>query len=125
MEPYPIWFPSFCFSIKVIPKKTFIYSLTGNHGNRRENDLLCEGENFWNLKKLNLSKLSFENCLGIFAVFWFIDKMAVILGTQESMGESNKVAQNRAALFDMTFLMLVYTVQCFSTSILSPGKYIF
>jgi len=41
-------------------------------------------------------------------------------GTQESMGESNKVAQNRAALFDMTFLMLVYTVQCFSTSILSP-----
>jgi len=39
-------------------------------------------------------------------------------GTQESSGESNKVAQNRAALFDMTFLMLVYIVQCFSTSIL-------
>jgi len=42
-------------------------------------------------------------------------------GTQESMGESNKVAQNRAALFDMTFLMLVYIVQCFSTSILPVG----
>jgi len=43
-------------------------------------------------------------------------------GTQESMGESNKVAQNRAALFDMTFLMLVYMVQCFSTtSLLAPN----
>jgi hypothetical protein len=35
---------------------------------------------------------------------------------QESMGESVKVSQNRAALFDMTFLMLVYMVQCFGTS---------
>ena len=35
---------------------------------------------------------------------------------QESMGESVKVSQNRAALFDMTFLMLVYMVQCFGSS---------
>jgi len=39
-------------------------------------------------------------------------------GTQESLGESTKVAVNRAALFDMTFLMLVYMVQCFSSSVL-------
>eukprot|EP00088_Acartia_fossae_P050636 TRINITY_DN5673_c0_g1_i5.p1 TRINITY_DN5673_c0_g1~~TRINITY_DN5673_c0_g1_i5.p1 ORF type:complete len:979 (-),score=210.43 TRINITY_DN5673_c0_g1_i5:217-3153(-) len=39
--------------------------------------------------------------------------------TQESMGESNKDAQFRAALFDMTFLMLIYMVQCFSSKILS------
>ncbi|XP_023336460.1 mediator of RNA polymerase II transcription subunit 24 isoform X2 [Eurytemora carolleeae] len=41
-------------------------------------------------------------------------------GCQESMGESNKVAQNRAALFDVTFLMLVHVVQCFSVSVLPP-----
>jgi len=38
-------------------------------------------------------------------------------GCKESMGESVKVSQNRAALFDMTFLMLVYMVQCFGTSV--------
>jgi len=38
-------------------------------------------------------------------------------GCKESQGESVKVSQNRAALFDMTFLMLVYMVQCFGSSV--------
>lgn len=38
-------------------------------------------------------------------------------GCKESQGESVKVSQNRAALFDMTFLMLVYVVQCFGSCV--------
>ena len=38
-------------------------------------------------------------------------------GCKESQGESVKVSQNRAALFDMTFLMLVYMVQCFGSEV--------
>ena len=38
-------------------------------------------------------------------------------GCIESKGESVRVSQNRAALFDMTFLMLVYTVQCFGSEV--------
>ena len=38
-------------------------------------------------------------------------------GSKESHGESVQVSQNRAALFDMTFLMLVYMVQCFKSSV--------
>ena len=38
-------------------------------------------------------------------------------GCKESPGESIRVSQNRAALFDMTFLMLVYMVQCFGSDV--------
>lgn len=37
--------------------------------------------------------------------------------SQESPGESVKSSLNRAALFDMTFLMLVYVVQCFGSEV--------
>jgi len=39
-------------------------------------------------------------------------------GCKESQGESVRVSQNRAALFDMTFLMLVYMVQCFGSHVI-------
>ena len=38
-------------------------------------------------------------------------------GCKESPGESVRVSQNRAALFDMTFLMLVHMVQCFGSEV--------
>ena len=38
-------------------------------------------------------------------------------GCKESPGESVRVSQNRAALFDMTFLMLVYIIQCFGSEV--------
>ena len=38
-------------------------------------------------------------------------------GCKESPGESVRVSQNRAALFDMTFLMLVYIIQCFGSDV--------
>ena len=38
-------------------------------------------------------------------------------GCKESQGDSVHVSQNRAALFDMTVLMLVYMVQCFKSSV--------
>ena len=38
-------------------------------------------------------------------------------GSKESPGESVKVSQNRAALFDMTFLMLAYISQCFGSEV--------
>ena len=39
-------------------------------------------------------------------------------GCKESPGESVRVSQNRAALFDMTFLMLVYIIQCFGSDVI-------
>jgi len=38
-------------------------------------------------------------------------------GCKESPGESVRVSHNRAALFDMTFLMLVYIIQCFGSDV--------
>lgn len=38
--------------------------------------------------------------------------------SQESQGESVKNSLNRAALFDMTFLMLVYSSQCFGIDVI-------
>lgn len=38
--------------------------------------------------------------------------------SQESPGESKKNSFNRAALFDMTFLMLVYSSQCFGIDVI-------
>ena len=47
---------------------------------------------------------------------------------KESVGESNKGSQSRAALFDMTFLMLVYAVQCFGSDVVlansQPGFFV-
>ena len=40
---------------------------------------------------------------------------------QESQGESVKNSLNRAALFDMTFLMLVYTAQCFGIEVIKTA----
>ena len=40
------------------------------------------------------------------------------LQSQESQGESVKNSLHRAALFDMTFLMLVYTTQCFGNEVI-------
>ena len=38
-------------------------------------------------------------------------------GCKESPGESVRVSQMRAALFDMTFMMLVYIIQCFGSEV--------
>ncbi len=43
------------------------------------------------------------------------------LQSQESQGESVKNSLNRAALFDMTFLMLVYSSQCFGIDAIKSG----
>ena len=42
-------------------------------------------------------------------------------GSKESMGESIKGSQTRAALFDLTFLMLIYAVQCFDSDTVLAG----
>ena len=42
--------------------------------------------------------------------------------SQESQGESIKNSLNRAALFDMTFLMLVYSAQCFGNHVVKDIK---
>ena len=42
--------------------------------------------------------------------------------SQESQGESIKNSLNRAALFDMTFLMLVYSAQCFGIQVIKDIK---
>ena len=41
--------------------------------------------------------------------------------SQESQGESVKNSHNRAALFDMTFLMLIYSTQCFGIEVLQES----
>ena len=38
-------------------------------------------------------------------------------GCKESPGESVRVSQSRAALFDMTFLMLTHIIQCFGSDV--------
>merc|ERR1719348_2448523 len=38
-------------------------------------------------------------------------------GCKESPGESVRVSQSRAALFDMTFLILTYIIQCFGSDV--------
>ena len=40
---------------------------------------------------------------------------------QESQGESVKNSLNRAALFDMTFLMVVNIAQCFGTEVIKDA----
>ena len=42
--------------------------------------------------------------------------------SQESQGESVKNSLSRAALFDITFLMLIHIVQCFGAEVLSDAK---
>lgn len=76
---------------------------------------------------------SFDLLLSASAANENLDKLITKLlffneACKESVGESNKGSQSRAALFDMTFLMLVYAVQCFGSDVVlanaQPGFFV-
>ena len=72
----------------------------------------CESFDMWQAVTSATSKL--ENLLSFLLKFNH--------QSQESQGESVKNSLNRAALFDMTFLMLVYSAQCFGIRVIKDIK---